>query len=118
MSESIYWFLQCFLTQFKQFADNEFHIAGTSYGNVQEFNWAEEILIFYTAGHYVPSLATHIIRENKYAVSNGRLPIKLESVIIGNGYISPRAHQLSYADYACDKKQNDKCNNNQKNDFL
>lgn len=91
VSESVYWFLQCFLEQFKQFAENEFHIAGTSY-----------------AAHYVPSLATHIIRQNKYAISKGRLPIKLASIIIGNGYISPRAHQLSYADYACDKNRYDK----------
>ncbi|KAG2197293.1 hypothetical protein INT47_010999 [Mucor saturninus] len=85
VTETIYWFLQSFFTEFKQFARNDFHIAGTSY-----------------ASHFVPSLATHIIRENRYASSSNKLPIQLASIILGNGYINPRAHKLSYAEYSCD----------------
>ncbi|KAI7879834.1 Alpha/Beta hydrolase protein [Mucor mucedo] len=88
VTETIYWFLQSFFTEFKQFARNDFHIAGTSY-----------------ASHFVPSLATHIIRENRYASSSNKLPIQLASIILGNGYINPRAHKLSYAEYSCDNNK-------------
>lgn len=113
-----------FITFFNVFSNNLSSLQGMNFilqelhmVNVQKFNWttAEYYLSPQTtAAHYVPSLATHIIRQNKYAISNGRLPIKLASIIIGNGYISPRAHQLSYTDYACDKNRYDKCNNEKK----
>lgn len=39
VTESIYWFLQYFFTEFKQYAQNDFHIAGTSYGNTMTPNF-------------------------------------------------------------------------------
>jgi cathepsin A (carboxypeptidase C) len=108
VSDSIYWFLQSFFTEFKQFSNNQFHIAGTSYGkNKSHLTVKGKITyLFFTASHFVPSLATRVIRENRYATSNGKIPIQLASIIIGNGYIHPQSHQLSYADYACDNNNN------------
>ncbi|KAG2228836.1 hypothetical protein INT48_007822, partial [Thamnidium elegans] len=88
--DSIYWFLQFFFNEFKQFAKNDFHIAGTSFGEHQ----------------YVPSLATRIIRENRFAMSTDKIPIELVSIILGNGLIHPHIQQLSNAAYSCDTEDN------------
>lgn len=63
-------------------------------------------MLLIIGSHFIPSLATRIIRENRYGTSKNLIPIQLESIIIGNGYIYPRAHQLSYADYSCDNQGN------------
>ncbi|KAI9343805.1 Alpha/Beta hydrolase protein [Pilaira anomala] len=89
VTDSIYWFLQCFFEEFKQFAKNDFHIAGTSF-----------------ASHFVPSLATRIVRENRYASFTDKVRIQLVSVILGNGFIQPHIQQLSNVEYSCDNDTN------------
>ncbi|KAI8636030.1 Alpha/Beta hydrolase protein, partial [Parasitella parasitica] len=83
--ESIYQFLQSFFTEFHEFSLNDFHMSGSAYGT-----------------QYIPPLATRIIRENRYAESRNKIPIQLNSIILGNGLINPRVQDLSYVDYACD----------------
>lgn len=78
------------------------------------FYFFTSINLFFPASHFVPALATRIIRENRYASSLKKIPIHLASIIIGNGYINPRAHQLSYAEYSCD---NNKCTFDYLNSF-
>ncbi|CEP17081.1 hypothetical protein [Parasitella parasitica] len=98
--ESIYEFLQFFFTEFKEFSHNEFHISGSAYD-----------------AQYVPPLAARIIRENRYALSKNKIPIQLNSIILGNGLIYPRVQDLSYVDYACDS-DNEQCNQTQLDPFI
>ncbi|KAG2226576.1 hypothetical protein INT45_005062, partial [Circinella minor] len=77
-------FLQLFFGEFPQYGDNPFHISGESYG-----------------GHYLPALATELIRQNKEA-EQGHIHIPFESMLIGNGWTEPRTQLQHYETYSCD----------------
>jgi cathepsin A (carboxypeptidase C) len=108
VAESIYQFLQFFFTEFKDYSDNEFHLAGSSYGNNKYKKKNPLILFTYLfvyllckAGHFIPSLAKLIVQKNRYAAQQGRLYIPLQSIMIGNGFFNFNEQQLSNADYSC-----------------
>ncbi|KAI9483699.1 MAG: Alpha/Beta hydrolase protein [Benjaminiella poitrasii] len=84
VAKSLYDILQIFFTEFKQYANNDFHISGSGYSS-----------------RYIPALATHVVRENRYSHLHNKLPIRLASIIMGNGFINPRIQELSHYDYAC-----------------
>ncbi|KAI8393866.1 Alpha/Beta hydrolase protein [Radiomyces spectabilis] len=83
-AHDVYAFLQLFFSEFKEYADNPFHIAGESYG-----------------GHYLPALADEITKNNKFAEEQGRLLINFESMLIGNGWTEPRTQFKYYEEYGC-----------------
>lgn len=69
--------IKLFFTQNPQFEKNDFHISGESY-----------------AGRYIPVFATAI---NEWSES----PVKVKSVLIGNGLVSPTAEYDSYQPMLC-----------------
>lgn len=80
-ARDVYAFLQLFLTEFPEYADNPLHIAGESYG-----------------GHYLPALAAEIVNRNK---EGGHLRLAFESMLIGNGWTEPRTQFKHYETYSC-----------------
>ncbi|ORY99015.1 Alpha/Beta hydrolase protein [Syncephalastrum racemosum] len=94
--ENVYAFFQLFFSEFTQFADNPFHISGESY-----------------AGHYLPAIASEIIRNNadRKLKAQGNIHLNLESVMIGNGWTDPAYHFKSYADFGC--AHDSRCNDEQ-----
>ncbi len=48
------------------------------------------------AGHYIPTLATAILKGNQH----GNPAINLKGIGIGNGWVDPMTQQSTYADYA------------------
>lgn len=76
-SEDLKSAIKLFFTQNPQFQKNGFHIAGESY-----------------AGRYIPVFATAI---NEWSES----PVKVQSVLIGNGLVSPTAEYASYEPMLC-----------------
>ncbi|KAI8089447.1 Alpha/Beta hydrolase protein [Halteromyces radiatus] len=87
-ARDVYAFLQIFFTEFKQYAQNSFHITGESY-----------------AGHYLPALAVEIINKNKFAEQQGRFRIPFESMAIGNGFTDPRIQFKHYQTFGCAKNE-------------
>ncbi|KAL0092456.1 Alpha/Beta hydrolase protein [Phycomyces blakesleeanus] len=85
-ARDVYAFLQLFLSEFTEYAENPFHISGESY-----------------AGHYLPAIATEIIENNKDAGKHGRVPIKFDSMLIGNGWTNPRTQFKYYQEFGCTK---------------
>ncbi|KAI8140338.1 Alpha/Beta hydrolase protein [Fennellomyces sp. T-0311] len=83
-ARDVYSFLQLFLGEFTEYADNPFHISGESYG-----------------GHYLPALASEIINKNKVAEAEGLLHIPFESMLIGNGWTEPRTQFKHYESFSC-----------------
>ncbi|KAF7725282.1 hypothetical protein EC973_000292 [Apophysomyces ossiformis] len=77
-------FLRIFLEEFTEYSHAPFHIAGESYG-----------------GHYLPALATAIMENNYKAMEQGLKPIKLDSMLIGNGWTDPRTQFKYYREYSC-----------------
>lgn len=71
-----YEFLQLFMEAFPQYSQLPFHFFGESFG-----------------GHYIPSYAEYIMKQNKAidagSGSPGAIPIRLESIGIGNGWTNP-----------------------------
>ena len=84
----VYAFLQIFLTSFKQFADNDFHVTGESY-----------------AGHYIPAIGKKVIEMNEeHSKETSVVPVQLKSLAIGNGLTDPLIQYKYYPEMACDKK--------------
>lgn len=83
-ARDVYAFLQLFLDEYKQYASNPFHISGESY-----------------AGHYLPAISSEIIHQNENATENGLLEINYQSMLIGNGWTSPRTQFREYATFGC-----------------
>ncbi|KAG4261221.1 hypothetical protein FPRO03_11772 [Fusarium proliferatum] len=82
-AESMHKFLQLFVSQvFPDLADKPFHISGESYG-----------------GHYIPVLGATIVAQN--SLYPKRPQVKLESVLIGNGYVSPLDTHFGYWETLC-----------------
>ncbi|GAA5905405.1 S10 family peptidase [Sporobolomyces salmoneus] len=83
-----YAFLQIFFHTFKdRFANNEFHIAGESYG-----------------GRYVPLFADYILKENEKLKTSSKddlKPINLVSILVGNGFTDPKTQYGSYIPTVC-----------------
>merc|ERR1712137_520778 len=65
-----YIFLQGFLKKFPQYRTNDFYLSSESYG-----------------GHYIPTLATKILEENKNTPTDEE--INLKGFLIGNPYTDP-----------------------------
>ncbi|KAJ4251524.1 hypothetical protein NW762_011512 [Fusarium torreyae] len=82
-ADSMHKFLQLFVSQvFPDLADRPFHISGESYG-----------------GHYIPILGATIIAQNNLYPK--RPQVNLESVLIGNGYVSPLDTAFGYWETLC-----------------
>lgn len=75
-------FLQKYFELFPEDAENEILLAGESY-----------------AGQYIPYIAHGILQRNKN-VPAGEKPYALKGLVIGNGWISPNDHALSYVPFA------------------
>ncbi|PWN33593.1 alpha/beta-hydrolase [Meira miltonrushii] len=68
-------------------APSSFHIAGESY-----------------AGRWAPLIASQLIEDNKKAIAHpdlGFKPLPLASVLIGNGFTSPKHQFQAYVEYSC-----------------
>lgn len=92
-ADDVYAFLQLFFARFPKYADLDFTVAAESYG-----------------GHYAPHIGAKIHRENNalarmdHGGSAPLLPIKLRTLMIGNGLTDPRVQFPSVAQYACSEK--------------
>ncbi|CAO3637102.1 unnamed protein product [Cunninghamella blakesleeana] len=80
----IHIFLQIFYEAFPQYKKNDFHLYGDSY-----------------AGHYVPSFADFILKQNKLKKKN-HIPVPLKSIGVGNGNVNPIIQNQYYEKMACD----------------
>jgi cathepsin A (carboxypeptidase C) len=76
-ADDMYALLTLFFSEFKEYASQDFHIAGESY-----------------AGHYIPAMGHRIVSE---AGSN----INLKSLLIGNGLTDPLTQYAYYRPMAC-----------------
>ncbi|KAF4994304.1 hypothetical protein FGRMN_5889 [Fusarium graminum] len=82
-AESMHKFLQIFVSKvFPDLSDRPFHISGESYG-----------------GHYIPILGATIVAQN--SLYPKRPQVNLESVLIGNGYVSPLDTAFGYWETLC-----------------
>ncbi|KAM0402587.1 hypothetical protein ACHAPZ_005526 [Fusarium culmorum] len=82
-ADSMHKFMQLFTTEvFPDLANRPFHISGESYG-----------------GHYIPILGATIVAQNNLYPK--RPQVNLESVLIGNGYVSPLDTAFGYWETLC-----------------
>ncbi|WWC91365.1 uncharacterized protein L201_006308 [Kwoniella dendrophila CBS 6074] len=87
-AEDVYAFLMLFISKFREYSKQEFHIAGESY-----------------AGTYIPNIASVIYKNNlalDLAATPGVPKLNFASVMIGNGLTDPHAQFGSVPDWACD----------------
>ncbi|KAE9394303.1 serine carboxypeptidase [Gymnopus androsaceus JB14] len=77
-------FVAIFFEHFTKFKDRGFHMAGESY-----------------AGRYLPLFASAVYDQNRALVDAGMTPIKLTSVMIGNGLTDFETALPSQYDMAC-----------------
>ncbi|KAI9702284.1 MAG: hypothetical protein M1820_006216 [Bogoriella megaspora] len=76
-------FLQLFTTEvFPGLEGRAFHVSGESYG-----------------GHYVPTLAAQIVTQN--ALHPRQPQINLQSILVGNGFVSPLDTAFGYWETLC-----------------
>lgn len=82
-AEDLHHFLQLFVSEvFADLKGREFHITGESY-----------------AGHYVPTLGAQIVSQN--VLYPKRPQINLQSIFVGNGYVSPLHTAFGYWETLC-----------------
>ncbi|KAK5047377.1 hypothetical protein LTR84_006900 [Exophiala bonariae] len=74
--------LQAFMATFPQYSSHGFHFGSESYG-----------------GHYVPVFSQYILDQNDKNIAHARR-IDLASILVGNGWFSPRLHLASDYDFA------------------
>ncbi|EMD41002.1 hypothetical protein CERSUDRAFT_121599 [Gelatoporia subvermispora B] len=67
-AQNVHAFISIFFETFSQFAGRPLHLSGESYG-----------------GRYLPAFASYIVDQNQVAIAEGREPLNLKSVLIGNG---------------------------------
>ncbi|KAG6829682.1 hypothetical protein H0H92_003800 [Tricholoma furcatifolium] len=67
-AKNVHAFITIFFETFKQFSGRPLHLSGESYG-----------------GRYLPVFASEIYDQNQIAIREGREPLNLKSVLIGNG---------------------------------
>ncbi|KAF8075840.1 peptidase S10 serine carboxypeptidase [Lyophyllum atratum] len=67
-AKNVHAFITIFFETFKQFSGRPLHLSGESYG-----------------GRYLPVFASEIYDQNQVAIREGRKPLNLQSVLIGNG---------------------------------
>ncbi|KAH0586887.1 hypothetical protein H2248_005726 [Termitomyces sp. 'cryptogamus'] len=67
-AKNVHAFITIFFETFEQFSGRPLHLSGESYG-----------------GRYLPVFASEIYDQNKIAIQEGRKPLNLQSVLIGNG---------------------------------
>lgn len=72
-------FLDGFLEKNPQYKGRDFYITGESY-----------------AGHYIPALAYHFVKE----IPPGSLGLNLKGIAIGNGWVDPYEQYPQYAEFA------------------
>ncbi|KAK0444660.1 serine carboxypeptidase [Desarmillaria tabescens] len=77
-------FISIFFESFSQFEGRPLHMAGESYG-----------------GRFLPFFASAVYDNNALLRRNGRPPINLKSVVIGNGLTDSIKMVLSYFDMEC-----------------
>ncbi|KAF8317342.1 peptidase S10, serine carboxypeptidase [Clavulina sp. PMI_390] len=77
-------FVSLFFEVFEEFKGRPFHMAGESFG-----------------GRYVPLFASEIYDGKKRAIKEGRTPINLQSILIGNGFSNPVDVIPSAYDISC-----------------
>lgn len=69
---------------------SSFHMSGESY-----------------AGRYLPLIASQILQDNEHALKHpneGIEPLPLESVLLGNGFVSPRHQYKAFIDFPCQNR--------------
>ncbi|KAJ3214382.1 hypothetical protein HDU67_001715 [Dinochytrium kinnereticum] len=81
-------FLQVFFYHYPKYAKNDFHAFGESYG-----------------GHYIPAIGKAIHDANVAKAEDPyRIPVKLVSIGIGNGWVDQTEQTKYFPDFACDTK--------------
>lgn len=83
ISEDAYWFLQKFLAEHAEYAQNPLFIVGESYG-----------------GHYAPSIAHRVWKYNQALPSSDAAVLNLAGVAVGNGLTAPEVQYQYYPDMA------------------
>ncbi|KAL5116507.1 hypothetical protein ACEQ8H_005628 [Pleosporales sp. CAS-2024a] len=82
-AQDMHHFLQLFTTHvFPDLKGRDFHITGESY-----------------AGHYVPTLGAQIVSQNQLYPKRPR--VNLQSIFVGNGYVSPLDTAFGYWETLC-----------------
>lgn len=78
---SIWKALQGFLGAFPELQNTTLHLASESYG-----------------GHYVPSVAAYILKQNKHHIPHA-IKLQLQSALIGNGWYDPMVQFQSFYNF-------------------
>jgi cathepsin A (carboxypeptidase C) len=77
ISEDAYWFLQKFMSEHPEYAENPLFIVGESYG-----------------GHYAPAIGHRIWKYNQKLPADDAIVLKFAGVAVGNGLTAP---EVQYA---------------------
>ncbi|KAH7106100.1 serine carboxypeptidase [Auriculariales sp. MPI-PUGE-AT-0066] len=77
-------FISIFFETFGEFRGRKFHMSGESY-----------------AGRYLPIFASEVVDQNILAQAQGRTPINLQSLIIGNGFTDFLLKDLARIEMLC-----------------
>lgn len=85
-AKNVHAFISLFFDTFPEFVGRRLHLSGESYA-VCAIPYCGIILqrSHDHQGRYLPAFASYIVDQNELAVAQGRRPVKLTSVIIGNG---------------------------------
>ena len=79
IAANVFTFLQGFLAQNPEYLNRDFYITGESY-----------------AGHYIPAIAYHFVKE----ITPGSLGLNFKGIAIGNGWVDPYVQYPQYAEFA------------------